>query len=92
MARFYKDNVDEDQNDDERHLFEDLDASTTTTTTTDPELRRPRLITNSSFINYDPKFAGLTLSEKKVALVNRELDSHGMGTYQWWIFFLCGFG
>ena len=40
----------------------------------------------------DPEFEGLTLYEKKALLVNRELDSHGMGRYQWWIFFLCGFG
>ncbi|KAK4694400.1 hypothetical protein P7C71_g3168, partial [Lecanoromycetidae sp. Uapishka_2] len=35
---------------------------------------------------------GLTLYERKALLVNRELDSHGMGKYQWYIFFLCGFG
>ena len=40
----------------------------------------------------DPEMDGLTLYEKKALLVNRELDSHGMGRYQWWIFFLCGFG
>ena len=40
----------------------------------------------------DPEFEGLTLYEKKALLVNRELDSHGMGRYQWWIFFLSGFG
>ena len=40
----------------------------------------------------DPGFHGLTLYEKKALLVNRELDAHGMGKYQWWIFFLCGFG
>ena len=40
----------------------------------------------------DPAMEGLTLYEKKALLVNRELDSHGMGKYQWWIFFLCGFG
>ena len=40
----------------------------------------------------DPELEGLTLYEKKAALVNRELDSHGMGRYQWYIFFLCGFG
>lgn len=40
----------------------------------------------------DPGFRGLTLYEKKALLVNRELDAHGMGKYQWWIFFLCGFG
>lgn len=43
-------------------------------------------------ILHDPELQGLTLYEKKVALVNRELDSHGMGKYQWYIFFLCGFG
>ena len=40
----------------------------------------------------DPALEGLTLYEKKALLVNRELDSHGMGKYQWCIFFLCGFG
>lgn len=40
----------------------------------------------------DPDMEGLTLYEKKALLVNRELDSHGMGKYQWYIFFLCGFG
>lgn len=34
----------------------------------------------------------LSLYEKKALMVNRELDSHGMGRYQWWIFFLSGFG
>ena len=43
-------------------------------------------------IFHDHEFEGLTLYEKKALLVNRELDSHGMGRYQWWIFFLCGFG
>ena len=40
----------------------------------------------------DPEMEGLTLYEKKALLVNRELDSDGMGKYQWYIFFLCGFG
>ncbi|KAL8717960.1 MAG: hypothetical protein Q9225_004851 [Loekoesia sp. 1 TL-2023] len=40
----------------------------------------------------DPGMDGLTLYEKKALLVNRELDSHGMGKYQWYIFFLCGMG
>lgn len=43
-------------------------------------------------IVHDPEFEGLTLYEKKAALVNRELDSHGMGKYQWYIFGLCGLG
>ncbi|KAL8903965.1 MAG: hypothetical protein Q9207_003580 [Kuettlingeria erythrocarpa] len=40
----------------------------------------------------NPDMDGLTLYEKKALLVNRELDSHGMGKYQWCIFFLCGMG
>lgn len=32
----------------------------------------------------DPDMDGLTLYEKKALLVNRELDSHGMGKYQWY--------
>lgn len=34
----------------------------------------------------------LTLYEKKCILINREIDSHGMGRYQWYIWGLCGFG
>ena len=40
----------------------------------------------------DPELEGLSLYEKKALLVNRELDSHGMGRYQWWTWGLCGFG
>eukprot|EP01111_Echinosteliopsis_oligospora_P010970 TRINITY_DN3505_c0_g1_i1.p1 TRINITY_DN3505_c0_g1~~TRINITY_DN3505_c0_g1_i1.p1 ORF type:complete len:325 (-),score=41.21 TRINITY_DN3505_c0_g1_i1:193-1167(-) len=40
----------------------------------------------------DPTLRGLSLYEKKAVLVNRELDSHGMGRYQWGIWILCGFG
>ena len=40
----------------------------------------------------DPEMDGLSLYEKKALLVNRELDAHGMGKYQWYIWFLCGFG
>ena len=32
----------------------------------------------------DSEMDGLSLYEKKVLLVNRELDSHGMGKYQVW--------
>lgn len=35
---------------------------------------------------------GKTLYEKKCMLVNREMDSMGMGRYQWCIWLLCGFG
>lgn len=35
---------------------------------------------------------GLSLYEKKCALINRELDGMGMGRYQWYIWGLCGFG
>jgi len=40
----------------------------------------------------DPEMEGLTLYEKKCVLINREMDSNGMGKYQWWIWSLCGFG
>ncbi|KAI7023421.1 hypothetical protein KC362_g12690 [Hortaea werneckii] len=41
----------------------------------------------------DPaEFEGLTLYEKKCVLINHEIDSNGMGRYQWYIWFLCGFG
>ncbi|KAJ4251835.1 hypothetical protein NW762_011132 [Fusarium torreyae] len=35
---------------------------------------------------------GLTLYEKKCVLINREIDTQGMGKYQWYIWGLCGFG
>ncbi|PHH79487.1 hypothetical protein CDD80_4714 [Ophiocordyceps camponoti-rufipedis] len=34
----------------------------------------------------------LSVYEQKCALVSRELDHQGMGRYQWYIWFLCGFG
>jgi MFS family permease len=43
-------------------------------------------------IGVDAELEGLTLFEKKAHIVNRELDSMGMGRYQWMIFGLCGFG
>lgn len=51
-----------------------------------------RQFTNHNGSLADPEMEGLTLYERKALLVNRELDSHGMGKYQWYIFFLCGFG
>lgn len=39
-------------------------------------------IEHAGIIN-DPEMDGLTLYEKKALLVNRELDTHGMGKYQW---------
>ncbi len=41
--------------------------------------RRPH---HCSGVLDDPEMAGLSLYEKKAVLVNRELDSHGMGKYQ----------
>lgn len=40
--------------------------------------------TEFSGVSSDPEMEGLTLYEKKALLVNRELDSHGMGKYQWY--------
>ncbi|RDA86155.1 hypothetical protein CP532_3008 [Ophiocordyceps camponoti-leonardi (nom. inval.)] len=34
----------------------------------------------------------LPVYEQKCTLVSRELDHQGMGRYQWYIWFLCGFG
>ncbi|KAL9002954.1 MAG: hypothetical protein Q9188_004142 [Gyalolechia gomerana] len=48
--------------------------------------------TQSDGMVNDPEMDGLSLYEKKALLVNRELNSHGMGKYQWSIFFLCGMG
>lgn len=38
------------------------------------------------------ELAGMTLYEKKCILINHEIDSNGMGRYQIYIWFLCGFG
>lgn len=34
----------------------------------------------------------LTPIEQKCLLIDREIDACGMGKYQWYIWFLCGFG
>lgn len=34
----------------------------------------------------------LTPVEQKCILIEREIDAAGMGRYQWYIWFLCGFG
>jgi hypothetical protein len=38
------------------------------------------------------ELTGLSLYEKKCVLINHEMDRNGMGRYQWYIWFLCGFG
>ncbi|KAL8918226.1 MAG: hypothetical protein Q9172_005519 [Xanthocarpia lactea] len=55
------------------------------------EAQEAKLPAYNDIVN-DPEMEGLSLYEKKALLVNRELDSHGMGKYQWHIFFLCGMG
>lgn len=35
---------------------------------------------------------GLSIQERKIWLVAREIDSMGMGRYQWYIWSLCGLG
>ncbi|KAH8663152.1 MFS transporter [Tricladium varicosporioides] len=40
----------------------------------------------------NPDMEGLTLYEKKSLLITRELNSMGMGKYQWYIWGLCGLG
>jgi len=40
----------------------------------------------------DAEMQGLSLYEKKSLLISRELDSMGMGRYQWCIWALCGLG
>ncbi|KAI9673533.1 MAG: hypothetical protein M1829_004040 [Trizodia sp. TS-e1964] len=42
--------------------------------------------------NHSTAVQALTLYEKKSLLINRELDSMGMGKYQWYIWALCGLG
>lgn len=43
-------------------------------------------------LSSDPDLEGLSLYDKKCVLINREIDSMGMGRYQWMIWGLCGFG
>lgn len=47
---------------------------------------------SSSVVGLTTELDGLTLYEKKVLLVDREIDEQGMGRYQWSIFLLCGAG
>lgn len=48
--------------------------------------------TRSESLSDQSTLDGLSLYEKKCILINREIDSHGMGRYQWYIWSLCGFG
>jgi MFS family permease len=52
----------------------------------------PERIETAHSLDDELKLEGLTLYEKKCILINREIDSHGMGRYQWCIWLLCGFG
>ena len=52
----------------------------------------PEPIERAQSLDDELNFDGLTLYEKKCILINREIDSHGMGRYQWCIWLLCGFG
>jgi MFS family permease len=51
-----------------------------------------KIVHDDGPIETDPELEGLTLFERKAQIINRELDSMGMGRYQWMIFSLCGFG
>ncbi|KAI7583975.1 hypothetical protein KC316_g6978, partial [Hortaea werneckii] len=51
--------------------------------------RNDELTTANLVASIDPaEFEGLTLYEKKCVLINHEIDSNGMGKYQWYIWFL----
>ena len=41
---------------------------------------------------YDSDGIPLTAMEKKYRMVDAEIDSHGMGRYQWFVWWLCGLG
>lgn len=62
--------------------------------TVDPVLKSndEALRTDSVGNNVPEEMEGLTLYEKKCVLINHEIDNNGMGRYQWYIWFLCGFG
>lgn len=55
-------------------------------------LDEPVLIPSISPSVTDGELQGLSLYEQKCVLINREMDSNGMGRYQWSIWLLCGFG
>ncbi|THX18698.1 MFS general substrate transporter [Aureobasidium pullulans] len=55
-------------------------------------LDEPVLIPSISPSVTDDELQGLSLYEQKCVLINREMDSNGMGRYQWSIWLLCGFG
>jgi MFS family permease len=41
---------------------------------------------------YDSDGSPLSAMEKKYRMVDAEIDSHGMGRYQWFVWWLCGLG
>ncbi|OBW67716.1 MAG: Alpha-glucuronidase [Aureobasidium pullulans] len=55
-------------------------------------LDEPVLIPSISPSVTDDELQELSLYEQKCVLINREMDSNGMGRYQWSIWLLCGFG
>ena len=48
--------------------------------------------TNREDLEADEEFKGVELLDRKMILINREIDRIGMGRYQWCLFTLCGFG
>jgi len=60
--------------------------------TTKDSLDGPVLTPSTSPSVTDNELKGLSLYEQKCVLINREMDSNGMGRYQWSIWLLCGFG
>lgn len=60
------------------------------TSVQDPE--RDRWSHTAATVLEDGDLDGLSLYEKKCVLINREIDSMGMGRYQWYVWGLCGFG
>ncbi|EJU01255.1 MFS general substrate transporter [Dacryopinax primogenitus] len=47
---------------------------------------------NGTFRDMEPVMIAVQIQIRKYALISSSLDALGMGTYQWGIFFLCGYG
>ncbi|PRP84042.1 hypothetical protein PROFUN_08504 [Planoprotostelium fungivorum] len=58
----------------------------------DLESSEPDKLLGEGISLYDPSFNGLSIYERKSMLINRHINSMGMGRYQWCLYFLCGCG
>jgi hypothetical protein len=67
-------------------------VETTASPDVSPRQSQDAATRNHPTIDHPEDLEGKTLFEKKCVLINREIDSMGMGKYQWFLWGLCGFG